>query len=207
MTADWAAEAGAESPSIDVPWDGWTNLSWGKAGPASPWQEARALALPEVQRYPELLSSLQELNSGLFLTSKVDVFPVALEDVDPEIADGCPAGALGLGSYIDVLQARPAGVVPFELCEATARATARALAAAPDLAGGAEIVIRPASLGGLPAFGWPLYAFGFGAGPPAARAAWAQACGLLTTAFAAEAASVHTRRSRAILDKAPRAGE
>ncbi len=202
MNADWSVEAGADSPSIDVPWEGWVNLFWDRSNAALPWQEALALALPEVQRYPELLPILMLLNSLNHFTSKVDVFPVTRDDIDPEFAEACPPAAhVGLGSYIDVLYARPGSYLHFEEFEAIARATSKTLASVSHTSGFAEIVIRPASLGGRTSFGWTLYAFGFGTDAAEARSAWHLACGLLITTFGNQIASVNMKRSEAVLKK------
>ena len=203
MIADWSVEAGPESPSIDVPWDGWINLFWDRSIPALPWQEELALALPEVQLYPELVPILMMQNSLNHFTSKVDVFPVNWNDVDPEIAEACPpAAAIGLGSYIDVVNAVPGRFLKFKDFEAVARTAAQKLARVGDFPGGAEIVIRPASLGGRPSFGWTLYAYGCGTDAAEARAAWGKVCHVVSAIFALEVASVHTRLSQAILDRA-----
>ena len=195
-------EAGPDSPSIDVPWDGWTNLFWDKSNPALPWQEALALALPEVQLYPELSPILMLLNSLNHFTSKVDVFRVSREEVDPEIAEACsPTAAVGLGSYIDVVNAVPGRFLEFAKFEAIARATAKALTAMSGIPGGAEIVIRSASLGGSASYGWTLYAFGFGADEKEARSAWEQSCRTLAAVFGLEIASANMERSRAILNR------
>ena len=202
MIADWSVEAGADDPSIDVPWEGWTNLFWDKSNAALPWQEALALTLPEVQQYPELLSVLYLLNSMNHFTSKVDVFAVTPEEVNPEFAEACPPAAqVGLGSYVDVVNARPGSFLRFEEFEAIARGTTSRLAQVSETEGFAEIIIRPASLGGRAAFGWTLYAFGFGADAAEARSTWQRACVLLTTCFGLEVASANIRESEAVLKR------
>ncbi len=200
MIADWTVDIGPESPSIDVPWEGWVDLLWDPGSSELPWRDALARGLPEVQLYPELLPSLQLLNRSNHFTSKVDVFAVQRSEVDPELAESCPPeAALGLASYIDVLNAVPGRYREFAEYEATARAAVKALARAPSTLGGAEIVIRPASLAGDAVFGWTLYAFGFGVSIGDARTAWARALGLLAFAFVKECGSVTIDSSAALL--------
>ncbi len=170
MIADWGVEAGADSPAIEVPWAGWVDL---RAYPGSD--------LSEVQAWPELAGVLRVLNEPGLLTSKVDVFPITREEADPELAEaGLAATACGLGSYVDCLR----GPDSLPECERVARAAVARLASVREERAAAEIVIRPARLYDEGAFGWTLYALGFGADTAAARAAWARAALEVAECFA-----------------------
>ena len=172
MIADWTVEAGAESPVIEVPWPGWVDLL------AHP---ERTAELPEVQAWPELAEVLRLLNETGLQTSKVDVFPVTREEVDPELAEvGLAQTAHGLGSYVDCRR----GAAGFAECERAARAAVRQLHAMDLEHAVAEVVIRPARLYDEPAFGWSLYAVGFGADGAEARAVWAAAARAIAEVFA-----------------------
>ena len=184
MIADWTVEAGPESPSIDVPWAEGIDLHWCWRSMADPDANQEYLsfrkleALPEVRTYPELRSILRMANGMNTLTSKVDVFPLTRDEVDPELSEVFrpEQTAFGLGSYLDChsehSRFHQCGITPFEC---VARAASRYLQHLPALAGGAEIVIRPARLYDEEAFGWTLYAFGFGSTDLEARTIWSRA--------------------------------
>ncbi len=173
MIADWGVEAAAESPVIELPWPGWVDL---RAHPER--------ALPEMQAWPELAGVLRALNQPGLLTSKVDVFPVTRDDADPELAEaGLAETACGLGSYVDCLRG-PAG---FAVCEQVARTAVARLRSEPLPCAAAEIVIRPARLYDEGAFGWTLYALGFGPDEREARARWAEAALRVAECFAQSA--------------------
>lgn len=171
MIADWSVEATAESPEIAVPWEGWVDLRPGASTPEKT-PEKHTSGITEAQSFPELLELLRRANTATVLTSKVDVFPVTLDDADPELAENLPANSTGLCSYLDLLPARPESFATFTDFEQVARATARRLQAMPDQPACAEIVIRPARLYDIHTFGWTLYALGFGQRPDTARQAW-----------------------------------
>ncbi len=164
LIADWSVEISDQGPSIDVPWSGWIDLSQ---------QSELARSLDEVRAWPELLPILAVANGPHTLSSKLDVFPVVREDVDPELAEaGESETSFGLGSYIDLLTPRLHTFTPFEHL---AREIAQALQAIHLPLGCAEIVVRPAHLFDTPAFGWTLYAMGFGPSQDEARGCWARA--------------------------------
>ncbi len=172
MIADWTVEVGPECPSIEVPWSGWVDLH------AYP---ELASGLTEARLYPELLGLLNTANGPMLRTSKVDVFPVSREEVDPEIAEtGIEATAWGLGNYLDCLPVCPRD---FAACEQIARAVAARLAKIELPLAAAEIVIRPARLYDEDAFGWTLYAIGFGVSEAQARECWADAARSLLRVF------------------------
>ncbi len=161
MIADWTVDVGPGSPSIDVPWPGWVDL---RSRPEL------AAGLPEAALYPELLPMLHQ---AALLTSKVDVFVVTRDEVDPELAEGEPdeGTAHGLGSYLDCL----CGLLPFDAAERTARAAVQQLRTVPLARAVVEIVIRPARLYDGETFGWTLYAIGFGPSEYEARRRWSEA--------------------------------
>ena len=161
MIADWTVEVGPDSPTIDVPWPGWVDL---RSHPEL------AAGLPEAALYPELLPLLHR---AALLTSKVDVFAVARDEVDPELVEGEPDEATthGLGSYLDCL----GGLLPFDAAERTARAAVARLRTVPFPRAVVEIVIRPARLYDGETFGWTLYAIGFGPSAHEARRRWSDA--------------------------------
>lgn len=185
MIADWTVEVSSQSPSIDLPWGGFLDLHWNPYAPApSAWNAALAKQLSEVQAYPELLKPLELANRLNCSTSKLDVFPVTADEVDPEIAElGELATRFGLGSYLDVVSIRRDIFNNFEQHTALAKRTAAALARI-DLAGAsAEIVVRSANAFGEQTFGWTLYAMGFGPDEQSARATWAQTLLCVIDAF------------------------
>jgi hypothetical protein len=185
MIADWTVEVSSQSPSIDLPWSGFLDLHWDPSTPApSAWNAALAKQLSEVQAYPELLKPLELANRLNCSTSKLDVFPVTADEVDPEIAEiGEFATRFGLGSYLDVISVRRDIFDSFEQHAALAKRTAAALARI-DLPGAcAEIVVRPANAFGEQTFGWTLYAMGFGADEQSARDKWANTLKLVIDTF------------------------
>ena len=171
MIADWSVDVGALRPSIDVPWEGWVDLS------DLSTQDLLLERLPEVQQFPELRALLRRGNcSGLCLTSKVDVFPVTLDDADPEIGEAGEAQPrFGLGSYLDLLTPRDDLFADFATFEALARRAVTRLKPLGTATMSAEVVVRAASLAGRPTFGWTAYALGFGASESAARRCWEEA--------------------------------
>ncbi len=171
MIADWSVDVGALRPSIDVPWEGWVDLS------DLSTQDLLLERLPEVQQFPELRALLRKANgSKQFLTSKVDVFPVTLDDADPEIAEAGEAQTrFGLGSYLDLLTPRIDLVADFAAFEAMARRAVMGLKPLGTATMSAEIVVRAASVAGRSTFGWTAYALGFGASESAARKCWEEA--------------------------------
>lgn len=175
MIADWTVEVSAEGPWIDAPWADWVDLRWDPADPLLPWREEQAAALPEVQQFPELLAMLAVANMNMSST-KVDVFPVTRDDVDPEISEaGEAATACGLGSYLDMLTARKDAFPAFAAFEQVARRTATLLHAVALEGCCVEIVVRPARLYDEQTYGWTLYTMGFGPDEAAARTRWAEA--------------------------------
>lgn len=220
MIADWTVEIGPESPHIVVPWEGWVNLigpdlseaSRSKADPSRidhpPGTNSSRIDPPrsgsnqlaEAADYPELLPLLALANRAPTFTSKVDVFPVSRDEVDPEIAEaGLPETAHGLASYLDVLLTpmRPlsthglshGNLSAFETYEQIARATAQRLAATPLPRACAEIVLRPGRLYDQDTFGFTLYAMGFGANAAAARLTWS--CAAMAALEALQQAVAH----------------
>ncbi len=178
MIADWTVDVGPESPLIAVPWEGWIDLRL-HAGTLLSIPN-----LPEVRAYPELGDLLQSANTAEISTSKVDVFPVTREEVDPEIAEsGQEQTAAGLGSYLDLVAIDPGRFVAFEDFERVAREAARTLSRTNLPLCCAEVVVRPARLYDRNTFGWTLYAVGFGPDEQAARATWSQAATVLVDTF------------------------
>ncbi len=215
MIADWTVEAGSDSPSIDVPWDGYVDLHWSWRSIANTEADdeyrafRKAEKLPEVRAYPELRSILRMANGVKALTSKMDVFQLHRDEVDPELAELFPAEqtAFGLGSYLDCFTEEgrwfQRDIAPYER---VARATSDYLHLLPALAGGVETVIRPARLYDEEAFGWTLYAFGFGRTALEARAVWSRVLHRAVWSFQLRFASelhalqqsTHTRASSSI---------
>ena len=178
VIADWTVEIGPQSPEIVVPWEGWVDLSRADLSEAQPGRRALtgSKRIPEASKYPELLPLLALANNGATLSSKVDVFPVTREEVDPEIAEaGLSQTACGLGSYLDLLLMPPAFAPGFKPYEEIAREAARRLEAVDLPLACAEIVIRPARLYDEDTFGLTLYSMGFGPDAQAARLAWQRA--------------------------------
>ncbi len=199
MIADWTVEAGNSSPSIDVPWEGWTDLRWTQGG-GPDWDVIRAGSLAECQAYPELLEVLKPLNWLNTATSKLDVFPVTTDDADPEIAEaGEVATRYGLGSYLDLFAIQGDIFEQFEDFESIARSTSARLNRGGDTQGlaAAEIVIRPAHIYSHATFGWTLYAMGFGPSAEAARACWHAANRKLAAVFSKEIESSLVKRIKA----------
>ena len=195
MIADWTVELGGDASTIDVPWPGWVDLHWDRR-----WHSDLARPFPEVRSYPELEALLSLANYGHTRTSKVDVFPVSRDEVDPEIAEaGMEETAYGLGSYVDLVIVQTAVCSSFPECEALARTVTRRLQQTPLPLAMAELVLRPAHLYDKQLFGWTLYAMGFGSSQQAARAHWIQAATLLACIFQLELASRLTAPSEAQL--------
>ncbi len=173
MIADWTVEIGPESPEIVVPWDGWVDLT--RPG-CKELTLAEAGPVVEIASYPELLALLALANRAHTLSSKIDVFPVTREEVDPEIAEaGLSSTVCGLGSYLDLLLSAPAPELTFGDFEQLACDTARLLRAVDLPLACAEIVLRPARLYDEETFGLTLYSMGFGPHARAARATWQRA--------------------------------
>lgn len=185
MIADWTVEVSSLSPSIDVPWDGYVDLHWGPTSATCPvWNEAAAKQLAEVQAFPELLMPLHLANRLNSSTSKVDVFPIAASEVDPEISEmGEEGSRYGLGSYLDVFTVRSDVFNRFERFTELASRAVKALTKLDLPASCAEIVVRPAAIAEQQTFGWTLYTMGFGPDEQAARAAWAKALQSVTCVF------------------------
>ncbi len=176
MIADWTVEIGPGCPVIELPWPGWVNLRG---------DSAETSALSEVQAYPELSALLHIANHGAFATAKVDVFPVARSEADPEIAEHPPEETVcGLGSYLDVVWLGPGlPQPPFAAFESAARRVAVSLHAVVAPLTTAEIVVRGARLYHQETFGWTLYAVGFGPDVASARLRWASAARAMATAM------------------------
>ena len=193
MIADWTVEVSPESPIIVLPWEGWADLRPAphSASQSTPDVARVAASLSEVAQYPELLPILLSANGEFTLTSKVDVFAVSRDDVDPEIAEaGLEATAFGLCSYTDLLTPHTDVFGSFGDYEALARSAAAELAQFDEPGVAIEIVIRPAQLYDSQTFGWTLYVSGFGPDPAAATARWA---GASTLAMATCVKQVETR--------------
>ena len=185
MIADWTVEVGPDSPSIDVPWEGWADL---RSHPEL------ADALGEAVLYPELLPLLRG-NNAVFLTSKIDVFTVSRDEVDPELAEenAEAATAYGLGSYLDCLCAR----LSFSAGEQAAHAAVLQLRALPLPRAVVEVVIRPARLYDEETFGWTLYAIGFGLSAHEARQRWSETAQAAFNALQAGVQQAHSGRATA----------
>jgi hypothetical protein len=178
MDADWSVEIGEGLPWIDVPWQGWIDLS----DPST--AAAKLRALDEVKAYPELVEVLLDINSNhtAALSSKCDVFPIDIDDAPlPAMMDqGEPEHdqevRCGLGSYIDIIFAVEQIHVNFAWCESLVRRVAtELLAPIPMPRASVEIVIRQGCLHSTPGYGLTIYAMGFGRDAAAARAVWSQA--------------------------------
>ncbi len=173
MIADWTVEIGSGSPEIVVPWDGWVDLT--RPG----WKDlssAEAARIPEFAEYPELEPLLAIANNPYTLSSKVDVFSVTRQEVDPEIAEaGLLPTAFGLGSYLDLLLRPPAPQHSFGDFEQLARHLTRLLGAVDLPLTCTEVVLRRAHLYDRDTFGLTLYSMGFGPDAGAARATWQRA--------------------------------
>ena len=184
MIADWTVEVSPESPVLVVPWEQWTDLrSISLETSVDALVDALA-CIPETLLYPELVPLLRMANSPDTLTSKVDVFPVTREEVDPELAEAGPqATECGLGCYLDVLTPRLRVFPHFEHFEQAAAEAARSLRTVSAPLCCAEIVVRPAHLHDTDTFGWTLYAMGFGADAEQARTRWGLAAELTMAAL------------------------
>lgn len=173
MIADWTVEIGPESPEIVVPWEGWIDLSRIDLNRLDPSGSGTS-GIGEAVAYGELVPLLAHANSSAMLSSKVDVFPVTREEVDPEIGEAGPvATACGLGSYLDLLLRKP--TPGFQAFEQLAREAVRQLAQVELPLACVEIVVRPARLYDEDTFGLTLYSMGFGPNAQAARAVWQHA--------------------------------
>lgn len=197
MIADWTVDISAESPRIETPWSDWCDLFWDPST-GGEWNAGRAAALPEAQAYPELLRVLRDANCRYARTSKVDVFPVSRDEVDPEIADaGHEATACGLGSYLDVLPPDVEHFAEFPVFEQTTRAAVARLKLAGGETGCVEIVLRAARLFDTETFGWTVYAMGFGPDASQSRKVWAETLCTATHALVEEmtlAVKLHDRK-------------
>jgi hypothetical protein len=178
LIADWTVDAAPDSPTIDVPWEGWVDLREGQSEEQRTWA---ARNLDETGNYPELVTLLLSANQGNLFSSKVDIFPVTREEVDPEIAEaGENETQFGLGSYLDMVTARLTLFPGFAQFEEVARRTVANLGKMEwEAPCAVEIVVRPAHLFSQATFGWTLYAMGFGASHSAARNAWAATASML----------------------------
>ncbi len=181
MITDWSVEAAADSPVIEVPWAGWVDL---RSGPIT--------GLAELAAFPELGTALRIANGAHTFTSKVDMFSLALEEVDPEVSEMSAAedAQFGLGSYLDCVlrrgQSAPAG---FAFFERVAQTTAHTLICPMPVSGGLEIVVRPARVFGADTFGWTLYSYAFAESPEAVRTLWRQTMARAAWTFALAVAS------------------
>jgi hypothetical protein len=211
MLAEWSVDIGADSPWLVIPWEGWVDLRNPGVDSLSRSAENSKVPAPiaqltEVVDYPEVASLLQLGNQPGTLTSKIDVFPIAADEVDPEIAEYGPAAtAFGLASYLDVLSMIPEWPRTFEQFEqicrtvcSTVSATIRSAVAKPGLGPSSdmpvyvEIVLRRARLYDRDTYGWTLYAAGFGPHPEAARSIWSHAATALTSSLLATLAPSQT---------------
>lgn len=166
MEADWAAEIGADLPSIDVPWEGFIDL---RDAPSA------IEAVEEAIDHPALREALVTLNTKVspVFTSKCDVWTLDSSEIDHDEFSSLAANALeGFSSYIDILQIDPGKFASFEFHEFWVRGLTRHLQGLPLSNGRLEIVIRPANIDSHPGYGLTLYAAGCGAELSSAYAAW-----------------------------------
>lgn len=166
MEADWAAEIGADLPSIDVPWECFVDL---RDAPSA------AEAVEEAIDHPALREALLTLNSKAspVFTTKCDVWTLSSSEIDhDEFASHFENAQEGFASYIDILQRDPDQFASFDFHERWSRSLTHHLQDLTLSNGRAEIVIRPANVDASPGYGLTLYAAGCGADALSAYAAW-----------------------------------
>ena len=181
MEADWSVALTADDPVITVPW-------------AAPEGHGRFIDLrlgshlieeiEEARARPPLRAALLALNSAAspVWTAKCDAWTRSDELLDPYEMDADPGEtAFGAGSYIDLL-VRDAEIHGcFASQEAWLRRVTERLRATPATAARVELVMRAASVDGLPGFGVSWFCEGCGADAPRAEAMWARALGAALT--------------------------
>ena len=166
MEADWAVEVGSDLPRIDSEWSGWVNLRERPEAVSS---------IPEASQHPALHDALVLLNSSgsSVFTSKCDVWPLALEEIDPlEFDAAAKENLYGIACYIDVVQRLPERFSSFALHETWVQKAAARLRETPVRNGRADLVIRGATRQESDGFGLTLYAAGCGGDTPTAETAW-----------------------------------
>src|SRR5580658_9171216 len=152
MEADWAAEIGADLPSIDVPWECFVDL---RDAPSA------AAAVEEAIDHPALREALLTLNSKAspVFTTKCDVWTLSSSEIDhDEFASHFENAQEGFASYIDILQRDPDQFASFDFHERWSRSLTHHLQDLTLSNGRAEIVIRPANVDASPGYGLTLYA-------------------------------------------------
>jgi len=166
METDWAAEVGADLPSIDVPWEGFVDL---RDTPSA------MRAIEEAIDHPVLREALLTLNStpSPVFTAKCDVWTVGSSAIDPDEFDSLAEDSHdGFASYIDVLQLDSGKFASFAFHELWVRDLTRHLQDLNLSKGRVEFVIRPSIVDARAGYGITLYAAGCGADASSAYKAW-----------------------------------
>ena len=171
MWAEFEIEIGGGAPVLVVPYAGYADLI---AAPHS------VQAIPEA-RDTALESALLQLNSGVLMTAKCDLWTTTeLNQEEEEL--GCDHKH---ASYIDILFRDITARSNFEVCEQTMRDWTHALRPLPPDNAMISFVLRACEVFEIAGYFWTVYVSGFGETTQHARQKWEQAlkttCSVLST--------------------------
>jgi hypothetical protein len=167
MEADWDVEIGPDSPSIEIPWEGFIDL---RNDPNSAVQ-----VIPEADAHPALGDALIRLNSGesALFTSKCDAWQLKHDEIDPYEFSALPEDARsGFASYIDVLLSDQDRFQSFEFHEGFVRRITGELRVIDLAECRVDLVVRAATINSSSGYGVTLYAAGCGRNPSMALLSW-----------------------------------